>query len=253
VTGRLDGKVAIITGGAQGMGAAHARRFVREGASIVIADVVLEGAQALAAELGGAATAALLDVTDEAGWAEVIGATAERLGRVDVLVNNAGLLAKGDVDTTTREVWDRVIGVNLTGVFQGMAAVAPVMKRQRSGSIINISSIDGLRGTDHLFAYAASKWGVTGMTKSAAIELGSWSIRVNSVHPGLIETPMSASLGPTRLVIPLDRGADPDEVSSAVLFLASEESAYITGTELVVDGGVLAGIPHREVVEAPVA
>ena len=245
--GRLDGRVVIVTGAAQGMGASHARRLADEGATVVLADIAVAGAERVAAQMTGRAMAISLDVTDEESWAHLAEAVVDRLGRIDGLVNNAGLLARGDSDGTPREVWDRVVAVNMTGVWLGMAAVLPIMKSQRSGSIVNISSVDGIRGTDHLFAYSASKWAVTGMTKSAAMECAPWAVRVNSVHPGLIDTPMSEALGPTRLAIPLARGAAPEEVSAMVAFLLADESSYCTGAEFVIDGGLTAGIPHREV------
>lgn len=243
---RMDGRVAIVTGAAQGMGVTHARRLVAEGGCVVLADIADEKVEALQQRLGERTMAVRLDVTDEASWAAAVDATRGRWGRVDALINNAGLLERGDVDSTPRHVWDKILAVNMTGVYLGMAAVLPMMKLQRTGSIINISSVDGIRGTDHLFAYTASKWGVTGMTKAAAVEVAPWNIRVNSVHPGLIRSPMAEALGPTRLAIPLDRGAEPEEVSAMVAFLASDESAYCTGAEFVIDGGLTAGIPHRD-------
>ncbi|WP_342000262.1 glucose 1-dehydrogenase [Microbacterium sp. LWH7-1.2] len=246
MTERLAEKVVVVTGAAQGMGQTHARRLVAEGALVVLADIDEEGTAVLARELGEAALPVRLDVTREADWSDALDRAVERFGRVDALINNAGLLARGDVDSTPRETWERVMNVNATGVYLGTAAVMPLLKAQSSGSIVNISSVDGLRGTDHLFAYTASKWAVTGMTKAAAMECAPWGIRVNSVHPGLILTPMSESLGPTRLAIPMGRGARPEEVSAMVAFLASDESAYCTGAEFVIDGGLTAGIPHRD-------
>ena len=245
---RAEGKVVVITGGAQGMGASHARVFAEHGGHVVIADRDVTLGSALVEELGESAAFHAMDVTAESDWDALVAATIERFGRLDVLVNNAGLLARGAIEDSDLDSWNRVIGVNLTGVFLGMRAVVPIMKSQGSGSIINISSVDGIRGSDNLHAYVASKFGVTGITKSVAVEIAASGVRVNSVHPGLIETPMSASMGPTRLAIPMDRGATADEVSMLVLYLGSDESRYCTGAEFVIDGGLTAGIPHRDVV-----
>ena len=242
--GRLDDKVALITGGARGQGAAEARLFADEGATVVITDVIDDVGEATAAELGDAVAYVHHDVTDEAGWAAVVGGILEEHGRIDVLVNNAGVFHHGGALDTTLDDWNRVIAINQTGVFLGMKSVGPSMRERRAGSIVNISSIAGLSGTPMAHAYGASKWAVRGMTKSAARELAAHQVRVNSVHPGLIETPMMHELGgdAERLAahVPMGRVAEADEVAALVLFLASDESVYCTGHEYVIDGGMRA-------------
>jgi 3alpha(or 20beta)-hydroxysteroid dehydrogenase len=242
---RLDGKIVIVSGGARGLGAAHATAMVREGAKVVIADVLDDAGEKLAAELGSAAIFRHLDVTSEDDWHAVVEATAEAFGPVNVLVNNAGIANAGGIDRYTLEQWNSVIAVNLTGTFLGAKAVAGTMKSEKRGSIINISSIEGLRGGAALHGYVASKFGVRGLTKSLAVELAKYGIRVNSVHPGYVITPMTESLDPSHMIIPLGRGAQPEEVSAMVVYLASDESGYSTGAEFVVDGGMTAGVPEK--------
>ena len=242
--GRLYNTVAIITGGARGMGAAHARAFVREGARVVIADVLDDEGRALATELGDAVRYEHLDVTSESEWEAVVAATVAAFGTVDVLVNNAGIGNMAAIDKYTLEMWNAVLAVNLTGTFLGVKAVVPVMKAAKHGSIINISSVEGLRGSAGLHGYVASKFAVRGLTKSVAVELGRHNVRVNSVHPGFIVTSMTEQLDFANQQVPLGRPAQPEEVSSLVVFLASEESAYSTGAEFVVDGGMTSAIPH---------
>ena len=241
---RLHNTVAIITGGARGMGAAHARAFAREGARVVIADVLDDEGRSLAAELGDTVRYEHLDVTSESEWETVVASTVEAFGTVDVLVNNAGIGNMAAIDNYTLEMWNAVLAVNLTGTFLGIKAVVPVMKAAKHGSIINISSVEGLRGSAGLHGYVASKFAVRGLTKSVAVELGRYNVRVNSVHPGFIVTPMTEQLDFARQQVPLGRPAQPEEVSSLVVFLASEESAYSTGAEFVVDGGMTSAIPH---------
>jgi 3alpha(or 20beta)-hydroxysteroid dehydrogenase len=241
--GRLDGKVAVVTGGARGQGAAEGRLFVSEGATVYVTDVLDEAGAKTAAEIGG--TFIHHDVTSQSEWAAVVEQVVADCGRVDVLVNNAGIFRPTPLIQTSLELWEQIMAVNSTGMFLGMAAVAPVMIGQQSGSIINISSVAGLRAAPMAFAYGASKWAVRGMTKSAAVELGPHNVRVNSVHPGIIDTEMIAELGADwseRLVprIPLGRPASADEVARLVLFLASDESAYSSGHEFVVDGAITA-------------
>jgi 3alpha(or 20beta)-hydroxysteroid dehydrogenase len=242
--GRLDGKVALITGGARGQGAAEAERFAAEGATVVITDVLDDDGAATASRLGDAVTFVHHDVTSEQEWDAVVGGVVEVHGRIDVLVNNAGIFRRNGLLTTDLDEWDQVVAINQTGVFLGMKAVATVMCEQGAGSIVNISSVAGLRGAGISHAYAATKWAVRGMTKSAAQELGRYGVRVNSVHPGYIETPMLHELGVDlsgRLDrVPLGRTAEPDEVADVVLFLASDDSRYCTGAELTVDGGMTA-------------
>jgi 3alpha(or 20beta)-hydroxysteroid dehydrogenase len=230
--GRLDGKVAIITGGARGQGASEARLFTDEGATVYITDVLVDDGAKTAADIGCSFLSH--DVTQPTGWQQVI----DR-GRIDVLINNAGILYWEPMTTTPLDVWERVIAVNQTGVFLGMQAVAPAMKEQKSGSIINISSIGGMRGGSPCFAYAATKWAVRGMTKGAAQELGPYNIRVNSIHPGIIDTPMLADkpIADMAARVPLGRYASPDEVAKLALWLASDDSAYASGAEFILDGG----------------
>ena len=242
--GRLDGKVAIITGAARGQGAAEARLFVAEGASVVLADVLDDEGQAVAAELGDAATYAHLDVTDEGQWQATVALAEERYGPVTVLVNNAGILHFQALHKTELEDFDRILRVNVHGVFLGMKSVTDSMARAGGGSIVNISSTAGLQGLPYLGAYVASKWAVRGLTKTAAIDLGHKKIRVNSVHPGGIDTPMVAGTSadaPFYKRLPVPRMGSADEAARAVLFLASDEASYIAGAELAVDGGATCG------------
>jgi 3alpha(or 20beta)-hydroxysteroid dehydrogenase len=244
--GRLGGKVAVITGGARGQGAAEARLFVAEGAKVVIGDVLDGEGEVLAKELGDDALYVHHDVTDEDGWRHVVETALDRFGGLDVLVNNAGVFSLAPLTSTTLEEYRRTIDINQVGVFLGMKAVAPTMVGQASGSIVNISSVAGIRGSALTIAYGASKWAVRGMTKIAAKELSPFGVRVNSIHPGLIETTMLAELDAltTReqmmTSIPMGRVAEPDEVAQLVLWLASDESSYSTGAEFVVDGGMTA-------------
>ncbi|RFA08084.1 3-alpha-hydroxysteroid dehydrogenase [Subtercola boreus] len=241
---RVAGKVALITGGSRGMGASHARRLIAEGASVVIGDVLDAEGTALAAELGDKALFVHLDVTSRHDWAAAVLATKERFGTIDVLVNNAGIATGARIAEFELRLWQKTIDINLTGAFLGIQAVVVGMVEQGSGSIINISSVEGLRGSANLHAYVATKFALRGLTKSVAVEIGSTGVRVNSIHPGFITTPMTAGISADQLQIPLGRAADPSEVSSLVLFLASDESRYSTGSEFVIDGGLTAGIPH---------
>ena len=243
---RLEDRTAIITGGARGQGAAEARRFVEEGAFVLIADVLDGEGRALAHELGDSAAFHHLDVTSEENWAGVVGSLADQGRPIDILVNNAGILLFDRLTRSTREDFERVMEVNCTGVYLGMQAVVDEMKKQQAGSIINISSVAGLQGVGFQFSYSVSKWAVRGMTKSAAHELARHNIRVNSVHPGLIETAMldqfPDNLQPSvESLVPMGRSAEPTEVAELVLWLASQESSYCTGAEFVVDGGLSAG------------
>ena len=244
---RLDGKVALITGGAWGMGAAHAQLFVEQGASVVITDVLTDEGDAVAASLGDRAVFAHHDVTDVSRWAEVVAQAEEAFGPVNVLINNAGVVDEAPFDGITPEQFRRVIDINLPGVFLGMQAVIPSMRRAGGGSIVNISSIGGFVAGPQ-FAYIASKWGLRGLTKSAALEFASDNIRANSVHPGYITTPMTAAVSDDETMkqgiidkIPMRRFAEPAEVSKLVLYLASDDSSYSTGSEFIIDGGILSG------------
>ncbi|MGI9822114.1 glucose 1-dehydrogenase [Agromyces sp. Marseille-Q5079] len=241
----LGGRVALVTGGARGLGAAYVRALHAAGARVVAADLLDDEGQALAAELGERARFVHLDVTDEASWAAAVEATLDAFGTVDVLVNNAGIANAAPIEHLTLAKWDAVIAVNLTGVFLGCRAVVPAMKAQGSGSIINISSVEGMRGSPGLHGYTASKFGVRGLSQSLAVELGAFGIRVNSVHPGLILTDMTTRIDPSKLDIPLGRPAVPDEVAGTIVFLASDASSFTSGAEFVVDGGMIAGIPHH--------
>ncbi|HTN34672.1 MAG TPA: glucose 1-dehydrogenase [Marinobacter sp.] len=241
---RLEGKVAIVTGAAQGMGASHVRAFISEGAKVVLTDLNEEKGQALASELGKNALFVRQDVTNEVDWAGVINATEKHFGSIDILVNNAGITVSTSILDTSLGEYRRILEINQVSVFLGMKSVIPAMKKSGRGSIINISSINGLVGG--AIGYTDSKFAVRGMTKAAALECAAYGIRVNSVHPGVIETPMIMQ-GDTKAVveefakqIPLKRVAKPEEVSSLVLYLASDESSYSTGSEFVVDGGLTA-------------
>jgi 3alpha(or 20beta)-hydroxysteroid dehydrogenase len=242
--GRLDGKIAIISGAARGQGAAEARLFAAEGARVVLADVLDDEGEAVAAEIGDAAVYTHLDVTDEPQWQAAVALAEDRFGPVTVLVNNAGILLFQPLHKTDLADFDRVMRVNVQGVFLGMKSVTPSMTKAGGGSIVNISSTAGLQGLPHLGAYVASKWAVRGLTKTAAIDLGHRNIRVNSVHPGGIDTPMVAGTSgdaPFYKRLPVPRMGSADEAARAVLFLASDEASYIAGAELAVDGGATCG------------
>lgn len=255
---RLVGKIAIITGGARGMGAETARLFVQEGATVIIADVLDEAGEALAAELGEAASFRHLDVSDETSWDGLVKDTLTRFGRVDILVNNAAVVMFGTIASLSKSDFERAISVNLTGTFLGIQAISPAMKAQRAGSIVNISSVDGLRGVNALAAYVSSKWGVRGLTKVAALELGLHGIRVNSVHPGGVNTAMSNpenrpvdEINEAYRHVPLQRVGNPEEIARATLFLASDDSSYCNGSELAVDGGMAAGTYYAGIPGSP--
>jgi 3alpha(or 20beta)-hydroxysteroid dehydrogenase len=242
--GRLDDKVALITGGARGQGAAEAELFASEGASVYITDVLDEVGAATAEQLGGSVTFLHHDVTSEDDWSAVIAAVVEARGRIDVLVNNAGVFQIAGALDTSLDDWNRIIAINQTGVFLGIRDVGRTMREQGSGAIVNISSVAGLTGVGVAHAYAASKWAVRGMTKSAAQELTPHGVRVNSVHPGYIDTEMLRALGRDAdqmgKRVPIGRTASADEVANLVLFLASDESSYCSGHEFVIDGAMTA-------------
>jgi len=240
--GRLDGKIALITGGARGQGAAEAERFVREGATVYITDVRVDDGHATAERLGDAVRFLEHDVTSEADWSAVVAAIVESEGRIDILVNNAGIFTIARALETSLDDWNRMIAVNQTGVFLGIRACGRVMKQHGSGSIINISSVAGLAGVGIAHAYSATKWAVRGMTKSAALEFARSGVRVNSVHPGIIDTDMMRESGVPNPTdgIPMGRTGTADDVANVVLFLASDESSYCSGHEFVVDGAMQA-------------
>lgn len=245
---RLDGKVALITGAARGMGEAHARRFIAEGAKVIMTDRSEAQGRAIAEELGANTMFISHDVTDAGQWADVVARAEQAFGPITVLVNNAGILGPMAKTVDLAEAdYMHVCAVNQHSVFLGMQTVLPSMLRAGRGSIVNISSIAGMVANYGFpsLAYVASKFAVRGMTKAAAVEYGPHNIRVNSVHPGFILTPMMVEAtdevgGDALSQIPLGRLADPDEVSQLVLFLASDESSYISGTEHVVDAGMIA-------------
>jgi 3alpha(or 20beta)-hydroxysteroid dehydrogenase len=243
--GRVDNKVALISGAARGMGASHARLLVAEGAKVVIGDILDDDGQALAGDLGAAALYVHLDVTNPGQWAAAAAAAMEKFGKLDVLVNNAGIINYGPLKTFDLTKWQQVLDVNVTGTLLGIQAVIDPMIAAGGGSIVNISSIEGLRGAAWVHGYVTSKWAVRGLTKSAALELAPHNIRVNSVHPGFIRTPMTAKLPQDALNIPLGRPGEPQDVSAFVLFLASDESAYATAAEFVVDGGLIEDVSHK--------
>jgi NAD(P)-dependent dehydrogenase (short-subunit alcohol dehydrogenase family) len=238
---RLDGKVALITGGARGQGAAEAILFAEQGAAVCVTDILTEG-QKVADKIGGMFFEH--DVTDAAAWKAITDEVTAAHGKIDILVNNAGIFRLGGVADTDRSLWDDTIAINQTGVFLGMQAVAPIMVANSSGSIINISSIAGLRGASVALAYSASKWAVRGMTKSVARELAPSGVRVNSIHPGIIDTPMLQTFDEAgvreqvQANIPVGYEASADDVANLALFLASDESRYCTGSEFIVDGGM---------------
>ncbi|MGY4568149.1 MULTISPECIES: glucose 1-dehydrogenase [Bradyrhizobium] len=242
---RVNNKVILVTGGARGMGAAHARLLVAEGAKVVITDIRHTEGEALAAQLGGSAVYVCQDVTQPEEWAEAVASAERQFGALHGLVNNAGIANMAPLEQFSLDQWNKTLAVNLTGVFLGMKAALPAIRRAGGGSIVNISSVEGLRGSAGLHAYVASKFGVRGITKSAALEAAASGIRVNSIHPGFIATSMTESFESSLFPIPLGRPAEPQEVSQAVLFLLSDESSYLTGSEIVIDGGLTVGVPRK--------
>jgi 3alpha(or 20beta)-hydroxysteroid dehydrogenase len=246
MTGRLAGKVALISGGARGMGASHAREMVAHGAKVVCGDILDADGELVAKELGEDARYVHLDVTRAEDWDAAVATAVAEFGGVDILVNNAGILNIGTVEDFEMAEWHRILDINLTGVFLGIRAVVPAMKKAGHGSIINISSIEGMAGTIASHGYTATKFAVRGLTKSTALELGQFGIRVNSVHPGLVKTPMADWVPEDILQSALGRIAQPKEISNLVVYLASDESSYSTGSEFVVDGGTLAGLAHKD-------
>jgi len=248
---RLGGKIALVTGGAQGIGAAIARKLAEHGARVVIGDIQQDKARRVADEIGG--TFEPLDVTSAEDWATVLQRVEEACGGLDILVNNAGDGTGGPIEDQDIDRHRAVIDLNLHGVWLGIRAAVPTLARRGGGSIVNISSIDGLAGVAHLSSYVASKFAVTGMTKALALELGDRGIRVNSVHPGMVDCTHERGMHPAAMTRiqkaverqPIKRMAKVEEIANAVLFFASDESSYCTGSELLVDGGHLAG-PYRD-------
>ncbi len=243
--GRVDGKVALISGGARNIGAASARMLVAEGAQVVIGDLLDKEGAALAEELGNAARYVHLDVTSDDDWRSAVELTVAEFGTLNVLFNNAGIFNGGRLQRYETDLWQQMLDVNLTGAFLGMRAAADAMIAAGGGSIINTSSIEGLRGTPWAHGYVASKWGLRGLTKSVALELAPQGIRVNSLHPGRISTPATDQMPDDMIPIPLGRPGLPDEVATFVVFLASDESSFATGAEFVMDGGTVTQIPTK--------
>ena len=263
---RFENRTVIVTGSARGMGASHARGFVAEGANVVISDVLEEEGQALADELGDHAIFSHLDVTNDVDWAATVAAAEDAFGPVSVLVNNAGIVRFGQIEETEPAVWRKVLEINLTGGYLGIRAVVSSMRKAGGGAIVNVSSGAGFTATFGLAAYVASKWGVRGLTKTAALELGHDNIRVNSIHPGAIRTPILAANAPDAAAMAatmqgagvglsaIPRIAEPEEITRMVLFVASDDASFSTGSEFIADGGLLLGpVPQRERAEAIVA
>jgi 3alpha(or 20beta)-hydroxysteroid dehydrogenase len=263
---RFENRTVIVTGSARGMGASHARGFVAEGANVVIADVLEDEGQALADELGDHAIFSHLDVTNDVDWAATVAAAEGAFGPVSVLVNNAGIVRFGQIEETEPAVWRKVLEINLTGGYLGIRAVVSSMRKAGGGAIVNVSSGAGFTATFGLAAYVASKWGVRGLTKTAALELGHDNIRVNSIHPGAIRTPILAKDAPDAAAMAatmqgagvglsaIPRIAEPEEITRMVLFVASDDASFSTGSEFIADGGLLLGpVPQHERADTTVA
>lgn len=248
---RADNKVVLISGAAQGMGASHAQVLASAGAKVIIGDLQVEAGQALADSINesiGAEVAAFtpLDVTDMDQWNDAVDVAEKTFGRLDALINNAGIFSAGSVEDASAEDWNKTINIDLTGTFLGMKAAVPLLARNPTSSIINVSSIAGLVGFKHRAAYSAAKWGVQGLTKTSAMDLGPKGIRVNSVHPGSVKTPLTAGLKRGIGQIPAGRVAEVEEISSLILYLVSDESSFITGANIAIDGGETAGNNLRQ-------
>ncbi|MEW9854559.1 SDR family NAD(P)-dependent oxidoreductase [Novosphingobium sp. M1R2S20] len=250
---RLSGKVALVTGGAQGIGEAIVRKLAAHGASVLIGDIQSDKARGVAGDIGGQVVPLRLDVTDPGSWEAAVQAASSQFGGLDILVNNAGNGTGGPIEHQDIASHNAIVDLNLNGVWLGIRAAVPLLAKRGGGSIVNMSSIDGLAGVAHLSTYVATKFAVTGMTKALALELGDRNIRVNSVHPGIVDATHNRGMPPAamerlRKAIerqPIKRMAKVEEVANAVLFFASDESSYCTGSELLVDGGHLAG-PYRD-------
>lgn len=240
VVGRLEGKVALISGGARGMGAAHAREIVAEGGSVVIGDILDEEGRALAEEIGAEARYIRLDVTSENDWADAVALAVREFGRLNVLVNNAGICPAGSIKNFTLTDWNHVLNVNLTGQFLGIRAATEALVAAAPSAIINVSSTAGMEGIAGLHGYCASKFAVRGLTRSVAIELAGKGVRANTICPGTIATPMNEGLDVSGFN-PMNRKAPPKEVAKLVVFLASDESPFVSGADIVIDGAELAG------------
>jgi 3alpha(or 20beta)-hydroxysteroid dehydrogenase len=243
--GRVTGKVALISGGARGIGAADASLLIAEGARVVIGDIRDDEGSELAHELGPSARYVHLDVTSLADWEAAVAFAVGEFGQLNVLVNNAAVVNGSSIQKFDLGRWQRILDVNLTGTFLGIRSSADAIIAAGGGSIINMSSIEGLRGTPWAHGYAATKWAVRGLTKSVAAELAPHGVRVNSIHPGVIRTPLTDRIPEDLIPVPLGRRGEPVDVANFVLFLASDESSYATGAEFVIDGGVVQNIPHK--------
>lgn len=244
--GRMDGKVAIVTGAARGQGEAEARLFASEGAKVVLADVLDDLGHAVAKDIGAAATYVHLDISNDAQWQSAV-KVAQSMGDFKVLINNAAIIRPAAIEDTSTDDYLSVIMVNQVGTFIGMRESVAAMRAVGGGAIVNISSVDGMKGCNGLVSYNSAKWAVRGMTKTAALEFGQFNIRVNSIHPGGVNTVMGNPMGDTDMVNmsfkfqAIPRVGEPSEIAAAALFLASDEASYITGAELAVDGGWMAG------------
>jgi 3alpha(or 20beta)-hydroxysteroid dehydrogenase len=250
MAGRLEGKVALVSGSARGIGEADARLFVAEGAKVVMGDVLDEEGRKVAADLGSSASYVHLDVTSPESWSAAVSHAQERFGKLDVLVNNAGILRFNSIEGTSLDEYEAVIRVNQIGAFLGMKTALPALRSAGGGSIVNISSTAGLEAMFGLVSYCASKFAIRGMTKVAALEFGEDNIRVNSVHPGGTNTALVTAVGSDAPSAegfeppqPIKRIADPGEIAEMVLWLASDASSFCTGAEFVIDGGLTAGSP----------
>jgi 3alpha(or 20beta)-hydroxysteroid dehydrogenase len=247
MAGRLEGKTALITGGARGQGEAEARLFAKEGANVMVTDVLDEALADVVGSIGARARCLHADASSEDDWARAVAATVDAFGRLDVLVNNAAIYQVGPIEELRLEDFNRVLAVNLTGVFLGIRACIPALRASGGGSIINISSVAGLEGFAGHAAYGSAKWGVRGLTKIAALELGRDGVRVNSIHPGAIDTEMIRPYAQPDVdrgaAYPIARIGTPTDVAQLALYLASDESTYVSGAEITIDGGLAAGSP----------
>lgn len=246
--GRMSGKVALISGAAQGMGAATARIFAEQGAKVILGDVLVEKGEATASGIGDAALFRKLDVQSEEDWQAAVAAAVNHFGKLDILVNNAAVLHTACADELRKEDAERVLGINVIGTMLGVKHAVPALKANGGGVIVNISSVDGLRGCNGLTAYTASKWAVRGLAKSYAFEFGPAGIRVVSIHPGAVNTPMANpdqrstdTMNAALRSVPLQRIAEPEEIARVTAFVCSDEASYVTGAEIAVDGGWTAG------------
>lgn len=239
--GRMSGKIALITGGTKGLGLATAEAFVREGARVVVAARTEREVAETAERLGDNAVGVALDVTDYASWERAIQQTEDVFGGLDVLVNNAGTASYGHIETYSLEDWHHIVDVNLHGTFYGMKVAIPLLKRSGSSAIINVSSVAGFRAMEKIPAYVATKFAVRGLTKQAALDLAEYGIRVNSVHPGTFHTPLTENLPINQEHVAQRRAGEPWELANLMLLLGSDESPFITGAEIAIDGGEFAG------------